>query len=126
MLRYVFGIFRNKCDGGDEDWVEYLRRANRKIEEISTEPELQDWVELQRRRKWQLAGKVARATDNRWSHLVLDWRPHFGHGRSPGHPATRWTDQLEGFAGGTWMAIAADPEHWEYLENGFVTYDRQC
>ena len=125
MLRYVFRNFRKRSTGDDEDWVQYLRRAKRKIEELTTTFGINDWVEMQRRRKWQFAGKLARSTDSRWSHLLLEWKPNLGHGRSAGHPATRWSDQLEIFAGGGWMAIASDPEHWDYLENGFATHDGQ-
>ena len=101
--------------------IEYLRRAKLKIERLSAELGLTDWVETQRRRKWQFAGKLARLTDNRWSHLILDWKPNFGHGRSQGHPATRWSDQLEKFAGGSWMTIAENRERWDFYEDGFVT-----
>ena len=40
---------------------------------------------------------------------------------APGHPVTRWADQLDKFAGGAWMDIAADEDQWAFLEEGFVT-----
>ena len=101
----------------------YLSRAKAKINQLSLELGMQEWVDTHRRRKWQFAGRLARTTDKRWSRLILDWSPYYGMGRSRGHPATRWTDQLEKFAGGEWMDIAADEELWASLEQGFVTHD---
>ena len=125
MLRFVFRIFRKKVEGESEDWVDYLRRANSRIQKLSTELGAKEWVETQRCYKWRFAGELARQTDSRWSQLVLDWKPHWGQGRSRGHPTTRWSDQIEQFAGGDWMAIAADPDQWELAESGFVTHDNQ-
>ena len=56
---------------------------------------------------------------------MLDWKPYFGHGRSQGNPTTRWSDQIETFAGGRWMTIADDPEQWDLAEDVFATYDGQ-
>ena len=125
MLRYVLRVFRCKVDGDDEEWVSYMQRATRKIERLTLELGMKDWVEIHRRRKWQFAGKLARQTDSRWSHLLLDWKLNLGHGRSRGHPCTRWADPLESFAGGAWIDIAADSDHWDFLEEGFVTHDGQ-
>ena len=125
MLRFVLRIFRKQVEGEDEDWVDYLRRANSSIQRLSREHGRKDWVETQRRYKWRLAGKLARHTDSRWSHLVLDWKPHWGHGQSRGHPTTRWSDQLDNFAGGDWMTIAADPDQWDLAESAFATHDCQ-
>ena len=47
-----------------------------------------------------------------------------GHGRSPGHPRTRWSDQLEQFAGGEWFRLAMDEEQWQIAEEVFVKLDR--
>ena len=121
MLRYVFRIYRKKAEGNDEDWHAYLSRANAKINQLSHDHGMQEWVETQKRRKWRFAGRLARAKDNRWSRLILDWAPYFGLGRAPGHPVTRWADQLDKFAGGAWMDIAADEDQWAFLEEGFVT-----
>ena len=123
MLRLVFRIYRYSFEGGVEEWCPYMHRAKLKIERLSSELGMQDWVESHKRRKWQFAGKLARQTDNRWSHLLLDWKPNLGHGRSRGHPCTRWADPLERFAGGAWMDVAADTSRWHGLENGFVTHD---
>jgi len=125
MLRFVFRLFRKTCEGDDEDWVVYMRRATRTIERLTRKNGMQDWVETHRRRKWQFAGKLARHTDNRWSQLIVSWRPNLGVGRSQGHPATRWTDPFEQFVGGNWLEAAADESEWDFLEEGFVTQDGQ-
>ena len=125
MLRFILRIFRCTVEGVEEEWVPYMHRARRKIERLSFELGVKDWVECHRRRKWQFAGKLARQTDNRWSHLLLDWQPNLGHGRSRGHPCTRWADPLESFVGGAWIDIAADYNRWDFLEEGFVTHDGQ-
>ena len=106
----------------DEHRIEYMHRATRRIEHLTNEFGIQSWVEIHRRQKWRLAGKLARTRDERWSQQILDWRPNDGIGRSRGHPSTRWTDQLESFAGGDWQNEAADEEHWKFLEDGFVEH----
>ena len=123
MLRYVLRIYRKCADGDDEDWHAYLSRAKAKINQISHDLGMQEWVNTHRRRKWQFAGRLARATDKRWSRTILDWSPYFGLGRGRGHPVTRWTDQLEKYAGGAWLDIAADEDLWTSSEEGFVTHE---
>ena len=123
MLRYVFRIYRRSQDEEDKDRVDYLRRAKLRINELSASMQVEDWVDIHRRRKWQFAGKLARQTDNRWSQAVVDWKPNLGHGGSRGHPATRWADQLENFAGGDWQHIALDTQYRDFLEDRFVTHD---
>ena len=125
MLRYVFRIFRKKLGSdAEEEWVSFLQRAARTVELLSEKHKMQDWVETSLRRKWQLAGRLAVASDDRWSRLVLEWRPNIGYGRLPGRPATRWTDQLECFAGGDWQSVATDRQLWRLLQEAFVDYCR--
>ena len=102
-----------------------MRKAKLRINELSVIMDMEDWTDTYRRRKWHFAGKLARHTDNRWSQAVVNWRPFLGHGRSRGHPATRWTDQLESFAGGDWQHIALDAQHWDFLQEGFVTNENK-
>ena len=122
MLRYIFRIFRRKTEGVKEDWVDYMHRATRRIEHLTKELEMTSWVETHRRQKWSLAGKLARITDERWLRVILDWKPNGGVCRSRGHPSTRWTDQLESFAGSEWKGAAADADHWDLLEDAFVEH----
>jgi hypothetical protein len=81
-----------------------------------------DWVATHRRRKWRLAGKLAKETDNRWCHIILKWRPRQGHGRSRARPQTRWANQLEEFAGGNWMEMALDTDQWDDAEEVFANW----
>eukprot|EP00973_Karenia_brevis_P054620 7591737-Karenia_brevis.AAC.1 len=85
-----------------------------------------DWVRAQRRRKWRLAGHVARRDDHRWSTLVAQWTPEEGY-RDQGHPRMRWADALDSFfrrkygtSKGFWFCVAQDREKWRALENEFV------
>ena len=66
--------------------------------------------------------RLARQADSKGSHLVSDWKLNLGHGRSGGHPRTRWSDQIENFAGGGWMTVAAHPDQWDLAEDLFATY----
>ena len=118
MLRYVFRIHR-RCS---EDWVEYMQRSARRIEIMTDELDSPDWVETLLRRKWRFAGRLATHVDNRWSKLILDWKPNHGIGRCRGHPCTRWVDPIESFAGGEWQSIATQLDRWEALEEGFVSF----
>ena len=68
---------------------------------------------------------LSRQIDSRWSKCLSDWKPNLGHGRSQGHPSTRWTDSIEAFIGGDWVDIAADTSHWQFLEEDYVTFDGQ-
>jgi len=123
MLRYVFRLHRRSANSDPEDWVHYLRRVASTVAEISEQHGMIEWVAEHRRRKWRFAGKLSRVTDGRWSSLILNWKPHEGHGRCAGRPCTRWTDQLEAFAGGDWMTMAADLETWQSAEDVFASWD---
>ena len=125
MLRYVFRIHRAKLDADDENWVVHLRRAKARIHQLSQELGMLEWVDTHKRRKWQFAGRLARTCDGRWSRAILDWSPYSGAGRSPGHPATRWADQLESFAGGGWLDLAADESQWAVFEEAFVEHGKE-
>ena len=84
MLRKIVGIQRKKisCTAGElidpsgtelEPWVDwFIIRATRAAESIHYEMGGKDWVEEQRRRKWQWAGHIARRTDGRWGRVLLD------------------------------------------------------
>lgn len=57
--------------------------------------------------KWQWAGHISRRTDNRWGKRVLEWRPRLGK-CSVERPQARWSDDLRGMAGRSWMRVAND------------------
>ena len=71
--------------------------------------------------KRRFAGRLAHSGDCRWTKQVADWIPNYGMGRDRQRPKTRWSDQLEKFAGGNWASVAKDPAHWATLEEGFVS-----
>ena len=120
-MRHVFRVHRHKLPNDElEDWVDFSRRAKHRVEELADQMSMQDWVHIQRRRKWQFAGKVARQQDGRLSRQILEWRPNCGHGRSQGRPKTRWADQLGSFAGGDWMDLALNADDWDIAEEAFV------
>ena len=108
-----------------ETWVEWVRRTTTIVEEHLHSSGLDDWVTLQRKRKWAFAGHVARRQDSRWSHKVLKWIPTEGH-RLRGHPAKRWRDSLDdffkqlGFHQGDWMVFAEERKGWANLAEDFV------
>ena len=62
---------------------------------------LEDWVTLQRRRKWRWAAKTATDTVPKWNVKALLWKPEsdsrYNARRRPGRPMTRWTDDLTKF-----------------------------
>ena len=97
-----------------------MQKSAALVETMSAQLAMTDWVQQHRRRKWRLAGSLARCGDARWSRQILEFKPNCGHGRSAGRPKTRWTDQLEAFAGGDWLALASDADQWEAAEDVFV------
>ena len=122
MLRYVLRLHRQ----GAEEWVAYLQRSARILESLAEKFDSVDWVQTYWRRKWRFAGRLATLDDDRWSKLVLEWKPTLGFGRSRGRPCTRWSDQIESFVGGGWQSIAADHSEWESLEDHFVPFLAYC
>jgi len=58
-----------------------------------TKTHITDWVTEQRKRYWQLAGRMARHSDGRWSNAVLIWKPQGW--RHAGSPCKRWSDDIE-------------------------------
>ena len=76
---------------------------------------------MQRHRKWCFAGKLARQSDGRFARQVLEYIPNIGFGRGAGRPRLRWADEIENFAGGSWLKIAEDEELWAAAEGLFTT-----
>ena len=120
MLRYVLRIHRRKHGLENEAWVESVKRSAHTVESMANFHDIENWVAGYRRRKWRLAGRLARQTDERWSTKLLELRPCRGLGRSRGHPRTRWADHIEALAGGNWKEIAMDISQWDLLEKGLV------
>ena len=127
MLRYVLCVFRLKTAADEaEEWIDYLKRSATIVDAERERHDVKEWSALSRCREWRFAGKTARQTDKRWSHLLLDWLPTTGHGRLPGRPRTRWSDNLVSYVGGNWIEVACDEELWAVLEHGYVNRSWQA
>ncbi|CAE8607669.1 unnamed protein product [Polarella glacialis] len=72
-----------------ENWVDWIRRLTHTAEDNMLKAGLDDWVRLQKQRKWQWAGHVARRTDDRWSTTLVNWVPS-DRRRRVGDPVRRW------------------------------------
>ena len=122
MLRQMFVNWNvwNLRGGGLEEWIDHMRQSTHDAEALASKHGSLDWVFAQRRRKWKFAGKLASCTDGRWSRKLLEWTPLHGYGRSPGHPFTRWSDELCALAGGNWLQHAENWTLWSHLEDGFA------
>ena len=147
MLRIIVNVRRTTVSSGDstssstddededceeddeshlEPWLLWMSRATSLSEEMAQKHGICDWVEDQRRRKWRLAGHMARRNDGRWATKLLVWFPTFGF-RSRGRPSMRWGDVLVDFhksvygdGHGTWIETAQDRSTWFLLEDGFI------
>ena len=121
MLRYILRIHRRKSENPSrtpEPWIDFVQRAARTVEDSAANLGLESWLKTYRRKKWQLAGGLARHHDRKWSKIILDWRPASQRDRQ--RPLTRWSDSISNFAGGDWQASALDEGLWASLEEGFV------
>ena len=118
MLRWILRVGRKP----DEDWVEYIKRATHRCEELAAGLGVSDWVLKQRARKWTLAGRVASQTDGRWSTRVLSWKPWFRifPKRDVGRPRKRWEDDIVNLAGESWMTEGIDQDMWSILKDAYV------
>ena len=118
MFRWIVRVPR----APDEDWVAYIKRATHSSESLSRQHGAQDWVTMQRNRKWKFAGFVASRSDSRWSQRILDWRPWFRthcH-RNVGHPLKRWDDTIVAVAGGSWAEAARNSDLWSALAHAYT------
>ena len=118
MLRYVFCLHRKGSISELEDWVSYMQRTADAVDSLAVRYNLSTWVAAYRKHKSVFAGRVARHTDHRWSSVVLEWRPDSC--RSQGRPCTRWSDDLDKFAGGSWPELARGSDDWDFLSELFA------
>jgi len=63
-----------------------------------TKLNLDDWVSLQRRRKWRWVAKLATTEADAWTTQTVRWNPtldvQHNTRRRQGRPKTRWTDDI--------------------------------
>ena len=106
-----------------EDWVSWVQRATHIAEAELEKAHVTDWVREQRKRYWEFAGRLARCSDDRWSHAVLNWIPHNGF-RNVGAPRKRWKDDIAKFClqgyNEDWFVLAQDENTWNTLRDSFV------
>ena len=107
--------------GKEESWVDYIKCATEKCEQLADIYGSKDWVELQRTRKWQLAGYAASSTDHRWTKRILDWKPWHRciPYRRVGHPLKRWEDDFVAYIGEDWVTEASE-DLWPILSGNCV------
>jgi len=81
-----------------EPWVDWIRRCTHEAETRMKKLKLDDWVTIQRRRKWRWAHKLATNTNDTWTTTALQWDPTLDNQLKPrrraGRPKTRWTDDI--------------------------------
>jgi len=57
-----------------------------------------NWIAMQRRRKWRWVQKLAKTTDSDWMVMATRWDPtidkKLNARRRPGRPKTRWIDNI--------------------------------
>ena len=119
MLRMILYLRR----AADEEWEVYMRRSTYRLKAIMVKHNVEDWVKLQRKRKWRFAGKTALFQDGRWSRRIFEWRPALHGHRRVGAPNTRWEDDIVEHVGGNWTQIATDTQLWGLMENAFIETD---
>ena len=122
MLRRVCCVRKT----AHEDWVEYMKRSTRTIEEIMHKHGLEYWIIGQRRRKWKWAGRVARMSTDRWAKAALLWEPSHGC-RRVGRPCMRWEHVLEKYVASfdtveliPWQLLAESKADWHEMEASFI------
>ena len=114
-----------------DEYVNWIKHATTKTNQLMDQFDVRDWVDEQRCRKWTWAGTVARRQDSRWTHEVLKWDPPDLKIR--GRPKTRWSDEINEYltavngcqqAGKDWTMAALDKKKWSTLLKGFVEYSK--
>jgi hypothetical protein len=84
-----------------EPWADWIKRSTHEVEERMKRLKLDDWVSIQRQRKWKWAEKLALCKDPTWTTIALQWDPtvdpRLKARRRPGRPKTRWADDIYKF-----------------------------
>ena len=118
MLRYVLCLHRRP----EEDWISYMQRSAHQAETVATKWGADDWVVSYRRKHFAFACRTVCATDDRRSKILVQWVPR-GR-RDPGRPSTRWSDDLDAFAGSEWKTMAHDADWCNFAMETFATWQR--
>ena len=103
---------------------------------------IEDWVTMQRRRKWRWLQNVVTSGDTKWNLTALLWNPSnnpdLNAKRLPGRPKKRWINDIldtletqlqadnKNAARHTWIDIAQDGQAWARLEQAYVNGKAQA
>ena len=68
--------------------------------------------------KWNWAGHIARMTDERWTKIIMNWRPPTT--RPMGRPPERWTNNIKRAAGTNWQQVAMDRLKWREIGEAYI------
>lgn len=97
-----------------------IKLSDRKTNEwIREQTKITEVMERAAELKWRWAGHVARRTDDRWTRLILEWRPRLGR-RSVGRPVTRWRDDIKERAGIQWMRKSNNRWQWHEMGKAYI------
>jgi len=120
-----------------EPWVEWVKRCTHNVEARLAALQLEDWVSIQRGRKWQWAYKIAN-DPSRWSGKAVLWNPgydpKYNAYRKPGRPKKRWSDDIAEHIKKVsnaidtnaqnmpcWQDLAKDQVVWQNMESTFAS-----
>ena len=124
-----------------EPWSEWIQRATHEAENRMRQLNIQDWVSLQRSRKWKSSRQIATCTGDSWILDALTWDPYprwrMAVSRRIGRPTKRWSDDVKQYfyravlnASNNpsmnprldnvgWLHHARDEAAWAGLEDGY-------
>ena len=116
-----------------EPWKDFLKRTAQWAEEQLEKAQIQQWTVLWRKRKWQFAGKLLEASNEKWSAAATKWHPliHSNYlcGRRQARPKRRWeqdfVEYLETAApqdSRKWQEFALDPDWWLSEADAFASF----
>ena len=77
-----------------EPWTDWIRRCTHEAEHKMQNLQMDDWISIQRSKKWKWARKLALKDEFDWTTEVLKWDPttniRLNIQRRQGRPKTRW------------------------------------
>ena len=113
-----------------EPWVDFIKRATHDAEEKLHRLDIEDWVSAQRRRKWNVAHRIAMQSSDRWSNRAATWNPDLTSNvaaRPQGRPKKRWHDDINELLKELLnkdtvdrMEVAKDEAAWHRLTTHYV------
>ena len=59
----------------EEDWIEYIKRNTKEVEEHMKPMKILWWIETHRRLKWKMARRIVSIPKERWTKKIFDWHP---------------------------------------------------